>query len=89
MPLSCALSFLAICALCLVNIDLTLLMHAAITYFYCISVEDLMQLVVRWKVLVNKVKKLRPILLLTFMLNGGLNQMISRCLCLRACCGTC
>ena len=47
--------------MCIVLSDYRLnIAHAAITYFYCISVEDLMQLVVRWKVLVNKVKKITP-----------------------------
>jgi hypothetical protein len=47
--------------MCIVPSDYRLnIAHAAITYFYCISVEDLMQLVVRWKVLVKKVKKITP-----------------------------
>jgi hypothetical protein len=47
--------------MCIVLSDYRLnIAHAAITYFYCISVEDLMQLVVQWKVLVNKVKKITP-----------------------------
>ena len=47
--------------MCIVLSDYRLnIAHAAITYFYCISVEGLMQVVVQWKVLVNNVKKITP-----------------------------
>ena len=35
-------------------------MQLYITYFHCISVKDLMQLVVRWKMLVNKTREITP-----------------------------
>jgi hypothetical protein len=39
------------------------------------------------KCLSIRLRKLRPMLVLTFLLKGGLNQMMLRCLFLRGCCG--
>ena len=48
----CGLLLPVMRVLCLEIIDLTLFMHAAITDLDCVSVENLVQLVVRWEMLV-------------------------------------
>ena len=74
--------------LSLVMIDLTLLMQLSLTLT-----------VLLWKFLCNlwptgkcvsiKLRKLRSMCFLTFLLNGGLNQVMLRCLFVRGCCVSC
>ena len=52
------------------------ILQAARAYLYGISVEYLMELVVRWKCLSNKDRKCFPTLVTTFALYVGLNHII-------------
>ena len=61
--------------------DLFGVVHAAVTDLDGIAVKDFSRLVVSWEVLSTRVRNLCPILVLTFLLNGGLYQsMLFRCL---------
>ena len=54
---------------------------AAITQFYCVGVEYFIKFVMLRKMLLTRLRKILPILLLTLLLNGGLNKIIFRFLC--------
>ena len=55
--------------------------HAAVNYFYGVSVEDFSELVIFRKCLSIRARDLYPMLVLVFLLNGGLYQMmLLRCL---------
>ena len=50
------------------------IVHATIADLNCVSVKNFVKFVVRWKMFVNQAEKLRPMLVLTLLLKGGLNQ---------------
>ena len=55
--------------------------HVAVTDFDCVSIRILLSLWSFWKCLSTRAKNLCPILVLTFLLNGGLYQnLLFRCL---------
>ena len=61
--------------------DLFGVIHAAVTDLDCVTIKDFSKFVVFRDVLVYYGKELCPILVLTFLLNGGLYQsMLFRCL---------
>ena len=82
--MSCGWLFLIMRVLWLVIIDLTLLMQLYIT-----DLENLCNLLPIGKYVSTCFRKLRAMFVLTFLLNGGLNQMMLRCLFLRGCCVRC
>jgi hypothetical protein len=55
------------------------IVHATIADLNCVSVKNFVKFVVRWKMFVNQAEKLRPMLVLTLLLKGGINQMMLRC----------
>ena len=66
--------------------------HATVANLNCVSVENFVQFVASGKVCVHEVEKFACDVCLNvflFLLNGGLNQMILRCLFLRDWCVTC
>ena len=81
----CDWLFLIICALCLVIIDLTSFMQLLLT-FKVFLLKILRSLCCSGKCLSIKLKNSRPIFVLTLLLNGGLNQIMLRCLFLRVRC---
>ena len=75
--------------LCLVIVDLTLLMQLQLTLTVFL-LKILCNLWPTGKCVSTRLRKLRAIFVLTFLQNGGLNQMMLRCLflrCLRVSCG--
>ena len=73
MTSQCGLFFLIMCVLCL---DIILTLTVFLFKILC-------SLIFVGKCLSMKHRKLRAMFVLTFLLNGRLNQMISRCLLLR------
>ena len=86
--ISCGWLFLIICVVWPVIIDLTLLMQLQLTLTVFL-LKILCNLLPIGKCVCTSLRKLRAMFVLTFLLNGGLNQMMLRYLFPRGCCITC
>ena len=63
--------------------------YATVTDLNCVPIENVVQPKPAGKCVSTRLRKLRAMFVLTFLLTGGLNQMMLRCLFLRGCCVTC
>ena len=84
----CDWLFLIMRVLWLVIINLTLLMHLQLTLTEFLS-KILCNLWPTGKCVSTRLRKLRAMFVLMFLLNGGPNQMMLRCLFLRCLCVSC